>query len=74
MSAADPGLRLVASEIGMVLRRRRNQLMLLLLAAIPVIIGVAVKLTTNGQAGGLIGNITDNESRAARQRRFDLLA
>jgi ABC-2 type transport system permease protein len=60
MSAADPGLRLVASEIGMVLRRRRNQLMLLLLAAIPIIIGVAVKLTTNGQAGGLIGNITDN--------------
>lgn len=60
MSAADPGLRLVTSEIGMVLRRRRNQLMLLMLAAIPVIIGVAVKLTTKGQAGGLIGNITDN--------------
>jgi ABC-2 type transport system permease protein len=60
MSAADPGLRLVISEIGMVLRRRRNQLMLLMLAAIPVIIGVAVKLTTKGQAGGLIGNITDN--------------
>lgn len=60
MSTADPGLRLVTSEIGMVLRRRRNQLMLLMLAAIPVIIGVAVKLTTKGQAGGLIGNITDN--------------
>jgi ABC-2 type transport system permease protein len=60
MSAADPGLRLVTSEIGMVLRRRRNQLMLLMLAAIPVIIGVAVKLTTKGQAGGLIGNIAGN--------------
>ena len=56
----DPGLRLVASEIGMVLRRRRNQLMLLVLAAIPIIIGVAVKLAVKGDAGGLIGNITDN--------------
>ncbi|HEX4729207.1 MAG TPA: ABC transporter permease [Jatrophihabitans sp.] len=61
MSVGDPGLRLVTSEIGMLLRRRRNQLMLLVLAAIPIIIGVAVKLTTSrGDAGGLIGNITDN--------------
>lgn len=69
MSAADPaarfrlGGRLLLSEIGMVLRRRRNQLMLLALVAIPVIIGVAVKLTTepgpSGQ-GGLIGGITNN--------------
>ncbi|HJQ01937.1 MAG TPA: ABC transporter permease [Jatrophihabitans sp.] len=61
MSAADPGLRLLASEIGMLLRRRRNQLMLLVLAAIPIIIGVAVKLTSKGNnLGGLLGNITDN--------------
>jgi len=71
MSAAEPatsrrarlGGRLLLSEIGMVLRRRRNQLMLLALVAIPVIIGVAVKLTTepgaNGE-GGLIGGITNN--------------
>lgn len=47
----------------MVLRRRRNQLMLLVLVAIPVIIGVAVKLTTDPESGGptgLIGNITNN--------------
>jgi ABC-2 type transport system permease protein len=61
MSAADPGLRLVASEIGMVLRRRRNQLMLLVLVSIPIIIGIAVKLTTKGNTpDGLIGDITDN--------------
>jgi ABC-2 type transport system permease protein len=71
MSAAEPstsrrvrlGGRLVLSEIGMVLRRRRNQLMLLALVAIPVIIGVAVKLpperASTGE-GGLIGGITNN--------------
>jgi ABC-2 type transport system permease protein len=61
--AASFGSRLLLSEIGMLVRRRRNQLMLLALIAIPVIIGVAVKLTTNsGSAtpGGLIGGITDN--------------
>ncbi len=55
------GLRLLTSEIGMLLRRRRNQLMLLVLAAIPVIIAVAVKLTSHGGAqDGLIGDIADN--------------
>ncbi|MEO7260231.1 MAG: ABC transporter permease [Jatrophihabitantaceae bacterium] len=72
MSAADAstrqrparfGARLLVSEVGMVLRRRRNQLMLLALVAIPVVIGVAVKLTTDpGSDGptGLIGNIANN--------------
>lgn len=63
MSAVNPvlGVRLLTSEIGMLLRRRRNQLMLLVLAAIPVIIAVAVKLTTGGNTqDGLIGDITDN--------------
>jgi ABC-2 type transport system permease protein len=57
------GGRLLTSEIGMVLRRRRNQLMLLALVAIPVIIGVAVKLTTDpgaGESAGLLGDITNN--------------
>src|SRR5437867_11735981 len=57
------GRRFLASEIGMVLRRRRNQLVLLALLAIPVIIGVAVKLTTQKgdvSGGGLIGGITNN--------------
>ncbi len=57
------GGRLLLSEIGMLLRRRRNQLMLLALIAIPVVIGVAVKLTTkpgSDGATGLIGGITNN--------------
>ncbi len=59
------GGRLLASAIGLVLRRRRNQLMLLALVAIPVIIGVAVKLTTDPDPGadesaGLLGDITNN--------------
>ncbi|UQX88637.1 ABC transporter permease [Jatrophihabitans telluris] len=54
------GSRFVASEIGMLLRRRRNQLMLVTLSAIPVIIAIAVKLTTHNNADGLIGSIADN--------------
>jgi ABC-2 type transport system permease protein len=70
MSAVDAvggrfalGSRFVSSEIRMVLRRRRNQLILLALIAIPVIIGIAVKATTNNGADGadgLIGSITNN--------------
>lgn len=37
--------RLLASEIGMVFRRRRNQVLLLVLAAAPALIGVAVKVS-----------------------------
>jgi ABC-2 type transport system permease protein len=60
MSAVDvrrPPLissRFLRSELGMVFRRRRNQAMLLVLAAIPVLIGVAVRLSTpqgNGDEG-----------------------
>ena len=54
------GGRLLVSELGMLMRRRRNQLMLLTLAAIPVIIGIAVKLTTGSDAHGLIGAMSNN--------------
>jgi len=57
------GGRFLLSEVGMILRRRRNQLMLLALMAIPVIIGAAVKATSrsgNQSSDGLIGGITDN--------------
>jgi len=60
MSAAD---RLLVSEFGLVLRRRRNQLILLALVAIPIVIAVAVKLTTDSAAAStdsLIGGITNN--------------
>jgi ABC-2 type transport system permease protein len=57
------GGRFIASEILMVLRRRRNQLILLALLAIPVIIGIAVKVTTRKgdvSTGGLIGGISNS--------------
>lgn len=38
--------RFLRSELGMVFRRRRNQIILLVLAAIPVVIGIAVKVST----------------------------
>jgi ABC-2 type transport system permease protein len=55
------GLRLYRSEMSMIIRRRRNQLILLALAAIPIVIGIAVKLTASSStATGLIGSITEN--------------
>ena len=43
---APVSTRFLRSELGMVFRRRRNQVLLLVLAAIPVIIAVAIKVTT----------------------------
>ncbi|MEV0400781.1 ABC transporter permease [Actinoallomurus sp. NPDC050550] len=40
------GLRLFGSELGLVFRRRRNQSLLLLLGAIPIVVGIALKLST----------------------------
>ncbi|MCW2492523.1 MAG: transporter permease [Frankiales bacterium] len=56
------GGRLLGNEIRLLMRRRRNQLILVALAAIPVLIGIAVKATTNNgsSADGLIGSITNN--------------
>jgi ABC-2 type transport system permease protein len=58
--------RFLGSEIGMVFRRRRNQAMLVVLGLIPVVIAIAVKLTSHpgpggGDGGGaLFNSITDN--------------
>jgi ABC-2 type transport system permease protein len=54
--------RLLRSELGMVFRRRRNQMALLVLAGIPVLIGVAVKLSASGAAEGpaFFSRITEN--------------
>lgn len=38
--------RFLRSELGMVFRRRRNQVILLVLAAIPILIGIAVRVST----------------------------
>src|SRR5947209_15281880 len=55
--------RLLASELTMVFRRRRNRALLALLAAAPVAIGIAVKVSTP-RAGGdgpqFLGQVSSN--------------
>jgi ABC-2 type transport system permease protein len=43
--------RLLRSELGMVFRRRRNQVILAVLAMVPILIAVAVKLAGGAEAG-----------------------
>src|SRR5262249_47519230 len=53
--------RLLRSELGMVFRRRRNQMALLVLSGVPVLIGVAIKLSSGGADGPPFFNqITNN--------------
>jgi ABC-2 type transport system permease protein len=54
--------RLVRSELGMVFRRRRNQAILVVLAAIPILIAVAVRLSApSGNEGPpFLSQITSN--------------
>lgn len=53
---------LLGSELALVFRRRRTWAMLGALALVPVLIAVAVKLTTDGDEGGpaFLGDITNN--------------
>ncbi|WP_347350732.1 ABC transporter permease subunit [Intrasporangium sp.] len=55
-------LRLLRSELRLIAGRRRNQMGLLVLAAVPVLMAVAVKLSSPGDQGGpdLFGSITAN--------------
>lgn len=55
-------LRLYRSEMRLLLRRRRNQILVAVLAAIPIFIGVAVKISApqNGEGPQFIGRITGN--------------
>jgi ABC-2 type transport system permease protein len=59
--------RFLRSELAMIFRRRRNIAILTVLALIPVVIAIAVKLTSHtgrgngpGDGGALFNNITDN--------------
>ncbi len=55
--------RFLRSELQIILGRRRNQAGLAVLAAVPVIIGIAVKSTTAGRGGGgpdFLASITGN--------------
>lgn len=62
-AASALGLRLFGSELGLVFRRRRNQALLVLLGAIPVLVGIALKMSTpRGDDGGprLVEQVTGN--------------
>jgi ABC-2 type transport system permease protein len=56
------GVGFFVSEIGVLFRRRRTWAMLLALAAIPVLIAVAVRVSSSGRGGGpaFIDSITQN--------------
>jgi ABC-2 type transport system permease protein len=56
-------LRLFRSELGLTFQRRRNQALLVLLGAVPVMVGIALRLTSHqGNDGGpnLIDQVTGN--------------
>jgi len=58
--------RLLRSELAMVFRRRRNIALLVALGLIPVLIGIAVKVSGHsGRGGSIFGGITDNGLFAA---------
>jgi ABC-2 type transport system permease protein len=50
-SAPRAGLRLLRSELGLVFRRRRNLALLVVLAAVPILIGIALRLARGGGGG-----------------------
>lgn len=66
-AGAEPGRRrtlgvwsLLRSELGLIGGRRRNQMGLVVLAAVPVLIAVATKMSSRSGGGGFFGSITDN--------------
>ncbi len=56
------GIALLGSEIALVFRRRRNQALLLALAAVPILIAVAVRLSdvSSGRGPAFLASITEN--------------
>ena len=56
------GLALLGSEITIVFRRKRNQAMLLALAAVPILIALAVRLSSNtsGRGPAFLASISEN--------------
>src|SRR6266516_1710256 len=54
--------RMLRSELGMVFRRRRNQIALLVLCGVPVLIGVVLKLSNGGGGDGppFFNQVTNN--------------
>jgi ABC-2 type transport system permease protein len=56
------GLRLFASELSLTFRRRRNQALLVLLALVPVLVGIAIRLSSDDGQGApdVIGQVAGN--------------
>jgi ABC-2 type transport system permease protein len=56
------GLRggLLASELATMFRRRRNLGLLIALAAVPIALGIAIRLTTHNRGGGFIAQVSEN--------------
>lgn len=61
-SARGAGLTLLWTELSVLFRRRRTWALLVALAAVPVLIAIAVKVTSHPHAGGpaFIGQISEN--------------
>ena len=62
MSAANASLRLLGSEMHLIVGRRRNQAGILVLAAVPILIAVALKYSSpgRGRGTGFIASATSN--------------
>ncbi|MGH3377944.1 MAG: ABC transporter permease [Actinoallomurus sp.] len=61
--SAGIGLRLFRSELDLTFRRRRNQALLVLLGAVPVMVGIALRLTAkpgNNDGPNLINQVAGN--------------
>ena len=58
----SPGAALLGSELSILFRRRRNQAMLLALAAVPILIAVAVRLSSpaSGRGPAFLASISEN--------------
>ena len=56
----NAGVALLASEITVLFRRKRTWAMLLALAAVPVLVAVAVKITGSGRGPAFISQISEN--------------
>lgn len=57
-----PDLRFLMSELGLVLRRRRNIALVAVLCCAPILLGIAVRLSapSGGEGPAFLGQITDN--------------
>src|SRR5258708_30465898 len=65
LASVGPWLRLLRSELGLVFLRRRNLALLAVLAAIPVILGIVLRVSSpqTGAGGGgpaFLGQVTGN--------------